>query len=191
MAGRARHNALKAELERRTRDLFDDDPNASHLDFVCEWIECGQTGRELAASIQIGHEVTYARLLAYLRECFGEQLTEERLDASRLRASHQMAEMALELVDATAYTAVDVARAASRARTRQWLAERWNPQQYGQQKGVNVTLNVATIHLDALRTVTGASNPQLGSGTVAITGGAEVTPLAPGQVQVVGTQAHD
>jgi hypothetical protein len=38
-----------------------------------------------------------------------------------------------------------------RARTRQWTAERWNPTQYGQSKGVNVAISVTQLHLGALQ----------------------------------------
>lgn len=152
MAGRARAKALADELQARVRRSFDDD-EATTLDYVAEWVESGNTLKELCAHISttLGHEVTYARLMATLREQHGAEAADSRLRASRARASHSMAEHALELVDAKADTNVEVSRAASRARTRQWLAERWNQAEYGQAKGVSVTVTVGSLHLDALR----------------------------------------
>jgi hypothetical protein len=38
-----------------------------------------------------------------------------------------------------------------RIQSRQWLAARWDRETYGEQKGPQVTINLATLHLDALR----------------------------------------
>jgi hypothetical protein len=160
MAGRARTKALAELLDTRAAEYFEidyingDDPRSS-LDYVCEWVESGNTLKELAASLstELEHEVTYARLMAVLREQHGAQACDAALESSRRRASHSLAETAMELVDAPADSNVDVSRAASRARTRQWMAERYNPQQYGQSKGVSVTVTVGSLHLDALRAV--------------------------------------
>jgi hypothetical protein len=160
MAGRARAKALADELARRTADYFElsdaiagEETTHTTLDYVADWVESGNTLKELAASLTttLEHEVTYARLMATLREEHGAGTVEERLDASRARASHSLAEHALELVDAKADTNVEVSRAASRARTRQWMAERYNPSKYGQSKGVSVSVSVGSLHLDALR----------------------------------------
>ena len=153
MAGRARTKALAEELDSRSLVYFDGDETKTALDYVCECVESGQTLKELASDLStaLEHEVTYARLMAVLREAHGAEQTEQALDASRTRASHSLAETALELVDAPADSNVDVSRAASRARTRQWMAERYNPKQYGQSKGVSVSVSIGSLHLDALR----------------------------------------
>lgn len=160
MAGRARTHALAEALAERTKDYFElteilTEDTHSTLDYVADWIESGNTLKELSAelTVELGHEVTYARLMAVLRETHGADGTDQRLSASRARASHSLAETALELVDASAETQVDVSRAASRAKTRQWMAERYNPREYGQQKGVSVSLSIGSLHLDALRAV--------------------------------------
>lgn len=160
MAGRARAKALLDALEARTRQSFEveeaisDDPHTT-LDYVADWIESGNTLKELAGTLttELGHEVTYARIMATLREQHGAELTDRTLETSRTRASHSLAETALELVDAPADSNVDVSRAASRARTRQWMAERYNPSKYGQAKGVSVSVTVGSLHLDALKQV--------------------------------------
>ncbi len=155
MAGRVRINALGAELERRTRDAFElnhAEPCLPYLDYVAAWIEDGRTVKELAKDITdsaIGFEVTYAFLMRYLRERWTE--TDQRLEEARVRASHSIAETSIELVDAPAYTTVEVSRAASRARARQWIAERYNPKAFGSQKGASVTVSIGSLHLAALQ----------------------------------------
>ena len=167
MAGRARAKALIEALDKRAADVHalstdqlhpyeqDSEPTQPYtsLNYVADWIESGNTIKELAAELsrQLAHEVTYARIMATLREQHGATATEDALDASRARASHSLAETAMELVDAPADSNVDVSRAASRARTRQWMAERYNPAKYGMQKGVSVSVSIGLLHLDALR----------------------------------------
>jgi hypothetical protein len=177
MAGRARTKALTEALQRRAIEtLSEDETHApSMLDYVCDCVESGQTLKELALDLttELEQEVTYARLMAVLRAEHGDDAAETRLEASRKRASHWMAEDAVSLVDAPADTNVDVSRAASRARTRQWLAERWNRQGYGQQSGVSVNVTVGSLHLDALRavparataTIVSPATPQLPAST--------------------------
>ena len=156
MAGRARAKALAEALQARTTEYFEADPTQTTLDYVADWVESGNTLKELAASLStaLEHEVTYARLMACLTEQHGAGPVEARLKASRARASHSMAEQAIQLVDAPADSNVDVSRAASRARTRQWLAEKWNRAEYGQQRDVSVSISVGSLHLDALRAPT-------------------------------------
>lgn len=179
MAGRARAKALQEALEARAAECFEvdvinGDEVRGTLDYVADWVESGNTIKELSAELaeELGHEVTYARVMAVLRQRHGEDRVDARLDASRARASHSLAETAMELVDAPADTNVEVSRAASRARTRQWMAERYNPQKFGQSKGVSVSVSIGSLHLDALRAV--PSRP------VAIVTGASVAALSSG-----------
>lgn len=156
MAGRARLLALKDELDKRTTDYFVDDDEGvtrSHLDYVCAWYEDGQTGKALALSLSnsLKLAVTYEALMRYLRNQFGTETADRALDSARVRASHSMAEEAVELVDNAAEFAPAVAKASAQARSRQWMAERYNPQRFGTQKGVSVNVSIGSLHLDALR----------------------------------------
>lgn len=156
MAGRARRNALIALLEHLTRATFEDEPDKTHLDYVCERIECGTTTKQLCAELTptLGHELTYARLIAYLAQTFGEGATDERIDSARARASHLFAEEGLEIVDAAPTdSSAGVSKAMARAKQRQWMAERYNPARFGSQKGVSVSISVGHLHLAALQAV--------------------------------------
>lgn len=147
MAGQPKRRAMVEALEARTREYFEDDPTQTILDYVACWIEDGKTIDQLATQLDCPPQW----ISRSLRNRFGEEATDARLVASRARASHQIAEAALTLSDAPAETSVDVARNGLGARTRQWLAERWNPQQYGQRQQTNVAISITSLHLDALR----------------------------------------
>lgn len=180
MAGRARLQALKDELDSRALEWFDVDLTdiaigqalrPTHLEYVCAKVEDGTTTKALCKEISstIGYELTYDRLMRYLRDAFGAEIADEALDAARVRASHCMAEQALEIVDAPAYDSVTVQQARARANQRNWLAERYNPQRFGQSKTQNVAISITGLHLDALRSrpnrVTGSHDaPALPSG---------------------------
>lgn len=180
MAGQPKRRAMIEELSKRATETFDTDPvdvaigtqnTPTHLDYVSAWIERGQTVKALAQDItnSIRHEITYDQLMRYLRSTFGDQQTERELDAARTRASHLYAEHALEIVDAPAYDSVSVQQAATRAKQRNWLAERYNPSRFGQAKGPTVSISIGGLHLQALQAipniVTGsAQTPSIGSG---------------------------
>lgn len=163
MAGRARFKALQEELERRTRETFlleKDADSKTHLDYVCDWLENGQTAKELAQELEdtLGFEFSSTRLKAYLTECFGPQV-DDRLDEARRKGAPHHAELSLAAVTKDASTNVDVSRNASIARTHQWMAEKYDGQKYGNHKH-SVTINVGSLHLDALR-----SRPAMASST--------------------------
>lgn len=169
MAGRARHHALVDELTKRTRATFEEEPEATPLDYVCYRIEGRTTTKALALELQeaITYPVDDALLMRHLRNQYGPGTADPAIDAARARASHSLVEEGLELVDAPAETMMDVSRAASRARQRNWMAERYNPSKYGQSKGVSVSVTVGSLHLDALKyvstLVTGSSQQALPS----------------------------
>ncbi len=164
MAGRARFQALKDELQRLTVDYFDIDPvdvaigsqaMPSHLDYVGAMVESGTstTRQAEALGLSLGFPVSYERLLAYLREEYGRNEVDSALRSARSRASHCLAESALDLVDAPQSDSVGVQRARNRAHSRHWLAERYNPEAFGQSKGVNVSISVTQLHLAALQAI--------------------------------------
>lgn len=182
MAGRARTTALKDELQRLTVDYFDIDPvdvaigaqsMPSHLDYICAKIESGTslTRQATALGESLGFDVSYERIMAYLREDHGKEAVASALREARSRASHCKAEEAQDIVDEPATDSVGVQRARNRAHSRQWLAARYNPQEFGQEKSVNVAVSITSLHLAALQSVTnivtdGAQQPSIGSGEV-------------------------
>jgi hypothetical protein len=71
------------------------------------------------------------------------------LSRVRARAADQMVAETIEIADETDISEVNKARL--RVQTRQWVAERWNPAAYAQNKMPSVTVNLANLRLDALR----------------------------------------
>lgn len=182
MAGRARLQALKDELTKQARAYFDVDatdiaigtnPEPSHLEYVCAQVESGTSTTKVATQLgnALGFDVSYERLMAYLRSEYGREAVDSELRQARSRASHCIAEQAVDLVDAPASDSVSVQRARNRASQRNWLAEKYNKSDYGQQKDVNVAISITSLHLDALRSrpngVTGSvQQPSITAGGV-------------------------
>lgn len=69
---------------------------------------------------------------------------------ARTRAADYLAHQALTIADDDTN---DVARDRLRVDTRKWLASKWNQAQYGDSKGVQVNINLADLHLQAVKTV--------------------------------------
>ncbi len=165
MAGRALFTALADELQTQANRHFDRDPvdlalgtvqPADLLDYVCARVESGTTTKALCRELtaKIGRDLTYDQLRRFLTARYGSERVAGALDTARTRASHCLAEEALEIVDAPAYDSVTVQQARAKANQRNWLASRYNPEQYGQQRtgaNVSVQLNVSTLHLEALQ----------------------------------------
>jgi len=71
------------------------------------------------------------------------------LSRVRARAADHLVAQTIEIADETDIAEVNKARL--RVQTRQWVAERWNPAAYAQNKMPSVTVNLANLRLDALR----------------------------------------
>jgi hypothetical protein len=78
----------------------------------------------------------------------------EQIASARRDGAHALMSQTLDIADETAeFALVDPLRSAEqRIKVRQHLAARLNREDYGDQgKGVNVSVNIAGLHLDALR----------------------------------------
>lgn len=71
------------------------------------------------------------------------------LSRVRARAADHLVSQTIEIADETDIEEVQKARV--RIQARQWVAERWNPAAYAQNKMPSVTVNLANLRLDALR----------------------------------------
>jgi hypothetical protein len=76
---------------------------------------------------------------------------EHKIARARARAADNLACETLEIADAAAPEESNVARV--RIQTRQWIAERWKPSVYAQQRGPSVSISIGGLRLDALRHV--------------------------------------
>jgi len=121
-------------------------------DEIWEVIDAGKPVYKAAALIE---GVTAAALIEWLEH--GDRI--ERYKRAREIASHRLVQDALTIADAGLAVEPapgmvqisDPARDKLRIQARQWTASRWNRETYGEQKGAQVTINLGTLHLDALR----------------------------------------
>jgi hypothetical protein len=157
MAGKPKRAAMIAELERLTRQEFGDEP-ASHLDYAELWVASGHTILELADVLSKrifptpdGQEPVdriHREALSKYLNGLEKQRDEGTLTRARARASHALAEETLKLADGANEDNVQVV--ALQVRSRQWLTEKWNAAEFGQQKP-GLTINIGTLMLEALR----------------------------------------
>lgn len=186
MAGQPKRRAMADALEKRTRIYFEDDPVPTQLDYVCCWITDGKTLTDLALELNVAR----SWLTVHLDKTFGDAVCDQRLTDARAHASHSHAESSMSITDLQAVTTVEVSRNASRSRSRQWLAERWNQQKYGQSKGVNVSINIGDLHLAALQAPrNGVTGTMPGQVAVVESGALLSDSLAPTQRQVAACQS--
>ena len=76
---------------------------------------------------------------------------EHKIARARARAADVLACQTLEIADQAAPEESNLARV--RIQTRQWVAERWKPGVYAQQRGPAVNISIGGLRLDALRHV--------------------------------------
>jgi hypothetical protein len=152
LAGRPRERALVLELEQRARVHFEGEPHTI-LDYVCEWLADGKTMRALGNELsdKVNLDLSHAHIMAALTRHFDKAEVTERLAEARERGAYAMVDDAVE--DAVRVKHKDdVPAVRVRNDARFWTAQRFNRRNLGEPKpGVNVTLNVAALHLDAMR----------------------------------------
>lgn len=124
------------------------------LDYVCQWLEGGQTMLELTDAISEELQLPIARtaILYYLRSIFGTE-ADRRIAVARRQSGHGLVEDAKGILDTTAVGATreELQAAKQRADVRLWMAERYNREELGGQKVPQVTINLGVLHLDAMR----------------------------------------
>lgn len=145
MAGRPRTNAVIDALTTRASEVLSDIENATPLDYVEHWQASGKTLNKLGEELKEDPEF----IVRYLRRTYGRDVVDQRLSEARARGSHRLIDNALGIADKATPEDVNVARL--KVQTNQWTAEKWNREEFGQAKHQGITLNIGTLHLDALR----------------------------------------
>lgn len=141
-------------LEQRTRDYFEDNDHTV-LEYVEAWVEDGNTLVKLATEIEEDEadakDITAAAIARHLRSLFGEVQVKTTLDLARQRGAHMLVERRVEAI-ADISDKDDVPAEKLRNDMSTWLAGKWNKVEMGESKAqVNVQLNVAQLHIDAMR----------------------------------------
>lgn len=150
LPGQPLKRKLIAELERRTREAFEDEPEATHMDFVEDWQARGFTLNKLGQECGLGENMGEF-ISRYLSRTFGKENVSPRLADARARGAHRMVDQTLDLADKATEDDVQVKRL--QVATLQWTAEAWNRTDYGKQRGPVVNVSIAELHLEALKAV--------------------------------------
>lgn len=155
MAGRPKRRVLMGELERRTREEFADESGeciATHLDYAVSWVASGKTIRALAEDIAatLGESMSREFVSRYFHTAFGDEAN-QRLTEARARGAHALVEEAQAIVDAAPEQREALQKAKMRADMRTWLSERWNREEFGAPKGAHLQIDVAQLHINAMR----------------------------------------
>lgn len=150
LPGQPLKQKLIAELERRTRAAFEDEPEATHLDFVEDWQARGWTLNKLGVECGLGEDMGEF-ISRYLSRTFGKENVSPRLADARARGSHRLVDKTHDIAEEATEDDVQVARL--QVSTLQWTAEAWNRNDYGRQRGPVVNVSIAELHLEALKAV--------------------------------------
>lgn len=151
MAGRAKRQALREELVRRA--IVELGEEATPLDYVIERIAAGTSLKELTEELNATSPYQFypAQVKAVCGEyARDESELEERFRGARAIAAELFVEESKSLADNVIPTKEHVAKAKLQISTRQWIAERYNRDAFGQPKQ-QVSISIGSLHLDSLR----------------------------------------
>ena len=129
MAGNKKKNADLVLLDSLPRDQ------------IQNLFEAGMSETRICMKLGIGKKA--------LTEWLDRPEQEGFLSRVRARAADNLVGQMLDIADETDYQ--EVQKAKLRVQTRQWIAERWNPAAYAQNKMPSVQVNLSGMRLDALR----------------------------------------
>jgi len=151
VAGRRKREVLREELLRRAVAELGEEATAS--DYVIHWTANARTLYELAA--ELSKASIYEFFPQQIRNvCEAEESApgefKSRLDAARAIAAEHFVEESKSLADDVIPTKEHIAKAKLQISTRQWIAERYNRDAFGQPK-TQVSISIGSLHLDSLR----------------------------------------
>ncbi len=146
---------MLAELERRAHIASQEAGEAiTPLQYVCEWVAGGQTMRELIDDMNVTEPNlelnSYSGILGSWVN--GTKEGKSMMLEARATAAHALAESGMGIIDDADEDRDAIAKAKARSDYRKWLASCWNAPQYGQQQQqVQVNVNLAQLHIEAMR----------------------------------------
>jgi hypothetical protein len=161
---------LKAEaarmLNQRTAALFEGEVGKDALDYVCAWLEDGDTILDLAREMTADKypDLTLAEaadiihfspnmIRRVLLDLWPREKVDMRLRDSRTVGAHAKVEQATHILDSVdAHTKEAVSLAKERANVRLWSAPRYNRSELGDtpKTQVNVQVNNGEAHVTAM-----------------------------------------
>lgn len=116
-----------------------------HEEQIFDWLDAGRTQSEIAAELG----VMRTSITRWLNANEGRK---QALADSRALAATHLAEDSLTIADnVRGIDAAEVQAARLKIDARRFLAGVWDRERYGEQRGAAVTVNIGSLHLDALR----------------------------------------
>lgn len=131
MAGKPKLRAMLATIH-----------DAGGIDFVLWRVADGETLTAVARSMGLSRNM----LTDWLNDTPERA---DRLGRARAASASALAEQALELADTNA--CAEHGKTRLQIEMQRWLAGRYSPDEYADQKVAAVTVNVGSLHIDALR----------------------------------------
>lgn len=147
MAGTPKQTRLIAGLKARAlRELGEE---ASELDYVVHFVSAGGMLSKLADDIaeELGESVSRP-FLSNTVNGLADNAT-ERIALARREGAVALVEESVTIADKAPETSAGVLKAKLQVGTRQWFAEKHNPEQFGAK--VQVQASIGELFLDALR----------------------------------------
>ena len=171
MSGSPKYKRITAVIDKYTAEMFGEDADETPLDFLCVWLESGRTMIDLAETVakDLG-EIVYAAQISQMgrkleaagqpagpagqAEAAGPRGRKSRIDQARRWGAMSLAEQSLGFLDKATPKTARLAEA--RAKGRQWLAERFDPERFGAKQAptTQVNLNLSGQHLAAFAQLT-------------------------------------
>jgi hypothetical protein len=150
MAGQPLKRRVLEALQARATSALGEE--ASALDYAVEWIASGKSVQALADSLAAELQTSVSRpLVSSILHSAASDAT-ARLDAARREGAHALADEMTHIADTAEATAGGAAKARVQIGTRQWLAERFAPDRFGQKaNAVQLNVSIGSLMLDALR----------------------------------------
>jgi hypothetical protein len=166
MPGKPKEARLLAALAKRA--VLELGEDATALDFVCHYLAGGKMFTDLAAQMagELNEPIS-RQLVSGAANALGED-AKERIEAARREGALALAEDTVAIADDAEGTAGGAAKARLQIGSRQWLAERFNPAQFGSTKA-QVSVNIGTLMLEALMQPP-PPNPFLATATILLPG---------------------
>lgn len=115
-----------------------------------EWVLGMIANGETVASISRQLKVSRELLDRWLNT---DPKRKEKLAVARKQMAYSIADEILEIADTTEETHEAIAKARLRTETRKWLAGRYAPEVFGEQKATSINLSIGDLHLQALKAI--------------------------------------
>jgi hypothetical protein len=147
MAGTQKQTRLVAALQARAaREIGED---ASELDYVAHYLSAGGLLTKLAEAlaVEMGESISRPFLSNTVHGLADD--AKARLALARREGAAALVEQSVSIADDAPETAGGVSKAKLQVGTRQWLAEKADPEQFGSR--VQVAVSLGQLHLDAMR----------------------------------------